>query len=98
MGTGDASYTIAPEFSNLKHTKYMVSMARGSDISSASSQFYIMLGDAPWLDGQYTIFGQVISGMEVVDKIASLPTDQSNSQPIDSESARISKVIIKPPA
>ena len=71
-------------------------MARGSDINSASSQFYIMLGDAPWLDGQYTIFGQVISGMEVVDKIASLPTDPSNNQPLDAESARISKVVIKP--
>lgn len=95
-GTGDAGYTIAPEFSNLKHTKYVVSMARGSDINSASSQFYIMLGDAPWLDGQYTIFGQVISGMEVVDKIASLPTDQTNNQPLDTESARIGKVVIKP--
>ena len=95
-GMGDTGYTVAPEFSSLKHTKYVLSMARGSDINSASSQFYIMLGDAPWLDGQYTIFGQVISGMEVVDKIASLPTDQTNNQPMDPESARVSKVIIKP--
>ncbi len=94
-GTGDAGYTIPPEFSNLKHTKYMVSMARGSDINSASSQFFIVLGDAPWLDGKYTIFGQVISGQDVVDKIASIKTDPATNQPLDPNEARISKVIIQ---
>ena len=94
-GTGDAGYTIPPEFSTLKHTKYMVSMARGSDINSASSQFFIVLGDAPWLDGKYTIFGQVISGQDVVDKIASIKTDPTTNQPLDPNEARISKVIIQ---
>lgn len=94
-GTGDPGYKISPEFSNLKHTKYMVSMARGADINSAGSQFFIMLGDAPWLDGQYTIFGEVISGKEAVDKIASLERDTTTDQPIDIEAARIKKVVIQ---
>ena len=94
-GTGDAGYMIPPEFSNLKHTKYMVSMARGTDINSASSQFFIVLGDAPWLDGKYTIFGEVISGQDVVDKIASIKTDPATNQPIDPEEARMNKVVIQ---
>jgi dolichyl-diphosphooligosaccharide--protein glycosyltransferase len=93
-GTGDPGYTIPPEFSDLKHKKYIVSMARGADVNSAGSQFFIMLGDASWLDGQYTIFGEVISGKEVVDKMAALETN-SNNQPLDVEAARIKKVIIQ---
>ncbi len=92
-GQGDPGYTIEPEFSNEKHSKYIVSMARGADINSAGSQFYIMLGDAPWLDGQYTIFGEVISGQEVVDKIASLETNQLD-QPVNPEDAKITKIRI----
>lgn len=93
-GIGDPGYTILPEFSDLKHKKYIVSMARGQDINSAGSQFFIMLGDAPWLDGQYTIFGEVISGKEVVDKIASLETN-SDDQPTDIEAARINKIVVQ---
>ncbi len=94
-GTGDAGYTIPPEFSTLKHVKYMVSMARGPSIDSASSQFFIMIGDAPNLNGKYTIFGQVISGQDVVDKIGAIKTDPATDQPLDPEEARISKVIIQ---
>ena len=71
----------------------MVGMARGSDVNSGSSQFFITLGDAPWLDGQYTLFGQVISGQDVADKIASLKTNPTN-QPEDADAARIDKVTI----
>ena len=92
-GLGDAGYTIPPEFNNMKFTKYMVGMARGSDVNSGSSQFFITLGDAPWLDGQYTLFGQVISGQDIVDKIASLKTNPTN-QPEDADAARIDKVTI----
>lgn len=94
-GQGDPGYKIPPEFSSIKHTKYIVSMARGPDINSAGSQFFIMLGDASWLDGQYTIFGEVISGKDVVDKIASLETNPENNQPVDAEAARVSQVVIK---
>ena len=94
-GNGDAGYTIPPEFSKLKHTKYMVSMAhRAAEINSASSQFFIVLGNAPWLDGKYTIFGEVISGQDVVDKIASIKTDPKTYQPLDPDEARITKAVI----
>src|SRR6267378_3209631 len=94
-GKGAAGYTITPEFSKLKHTKYMVSMAHPvTDINGASSQFFIVLGDAPWLDDKYTIFGQVVSGQDVVDKIASIKTDPKTNRPLDPNEARISKVVI----
>ena len=59
---------------DLKHTKGVLSMARTSDPNSASSQFFIMHEDAPYLDRQYAGFGKVIEGVEVVDKIAAVPT------------------------
>ena len=92
-GTGGPGYTIDAEISNLKHTKYMVSMARGTDINSAGSQFFIVTGDAPFLDGKYTIFGEVIQGKDVVDKIAALKTDL-NDRPVDFESARVKSIRI----
>jgi len=94
-GTGDAGYTIPPEFSStLKFTKYTVGMARGSDVNSGSCQFFITLADASWLNNQYTLFGEVISGQDVVDKIAALPTN-SDSQPVDADTARIAKVTVE---
>lgn len=92
-GTGGPGYAIDAEISNLKHTKYAVSMARGTDINSAGSQFFIVTGDAPFLDGKYTIFGEVIQGKDVVDKIASLQTDL-NDRPVDFEAARIKNIRI----
>ncbi|MEM3172539.1 MAG: peptidylprolyl isomerase [Candidatus Nitrosotenuis sp.] len=92
-GTGGPGYSIDAEISDLKHTKYIVSMARGQNINSAGSQFFIMLGDAPWLDGLYTIFGEVIEGKDVVDKLGSLQTDL-NARPLDIESARIKSIRI----
>ena len=95
-GLGDAGYTIPPEFTNsVNFTKGMVGMARGGDPNSGSSQFFITLGDAPWLNGQYTLFGQVISGQDVVDQIASLKTTTDNNQPVDADSARVSKISIE---
>ena len=59
---------------DLKHTRGVLSMARTNDPNSASSQFFIMHKDAPYLDRQYAGFGKVIDGIEVVDKIAAVPT------------------------
>ena len=95
-GQGGPGYSIDAELSDLKHKKFIVSMARGSDVNSAGSQFYIVLGDAPWLDGKYTIFGEVISGHEIVDKIASLETN-SQDQPVNPDEAIIEKVTITSP-
>ena len=75
-GTGGPRYRIHGEFSangfenGLKHTRGVISMARSRHPDSAGSQFFIMHGNAPHLDGQYAAFGKVIEGMDVVDEIA----------------------------
>ena len=80
-GTGGPGYTIKGEFINngvnnpLKHDRGVISMARAMDPNSAGSQFFIMHKPAPHLDGAYAAFGKVISGIEVVDKIAEVRTD-----------------------
>ncbi|WP_245867381.1 peptidylprolyl isomerase [Candidatus Nitrosotalea bavarica] len=95
-GLGDSGHTIPPEFSsNMNFTKYMVGMARSTDVNSGSSQFFITVGDAPWLNNQYTLFGQVVSGQDVVDKIAALQTDPATNQPVDADAARVSKISIE---
>ena len=69
-GTGGPGYNIKAEFNKQKHIEGTVAMARAQDPDSAGSQFYICLAPAPFLDGNYTVFGQVIEGMDVVHKIA----------------------------
>ncbi len=69
-GTGGPGYTIKAEFNKQKHVRGAVVMARLLSPDSAGSQFYIMLADVSDLDGQYTVFGRVTSGMDVVDKIS----------------------------
>ena len=68
-GTGGSGKNIEAEFSNEKHVRGTVSMARAQDPNSADSQFFICFEDSEWLDGQYTIWGLVVKGMEFVDKI-----------------------------
>ena len=83
-GMGGAEKKIKGEFranghdNPIKHTRGVISMARAYDPNSASSQFFIMHADAPHLDGQYAAFGKVTEGIEVVDEIASIPTDYSD--------------------
>ena len=83
-GMGGPGYQIKGEFAAngvknpLKHTRGVISMARSARPDSAGSQFFIMHEDAPHLDGQYAAFGKVVSGMEVVDEIASTETDYSD--------------------
>ena len=73
-GTGGPGYMIKAEFNARRHVAGTVAMARSGDPDSAGSQFYICHKVAPHLDGQYTVFGQVIEGLDVVDKIATVPT------------------------
>lgn len=68
-GTGGSGKKLNAEFSKEKHVRGTLSMARTQDPNSADSQFFIMFAPAPDLDGQYTIWGQVASGMDIVDKI-----------------------------
>ncbi|WP_346900336.1 peptidylprolyl isomerase [Clostridium sp. UBA7503] len=79
-GMGGPDYSIYGEFTNnqfentLLHTKGVISMARSNDKNSAGSQFFIMHGDTPSLDGDYAAFGKIIEGMDVVDSIAQVET------------------------
>ncbi|HEX2581125.1 MAG TPA: peptidylprolyl isomerase [Dongiaceae bacterium] len=68
-GTGGSGQNIPAEFNDAHHIRGTLSMARAQDPDSADSQFFICFAPAPFLDGQYTIFGQVVSGMEAVDHI-----------------------------
>ena len=68
-GTGGSGVRLNAEFNDLHHGRGAVSMARAADPNSADSQFFICFKDAGFLDGQYTVWGQVVSGMEFVDNI-----------------------------
>jgi len=81
-GMGGPGHTIKAEFNDEKHARGIVSMARSQDPDSAGSQFFVVVKDSDFLDGQYTAFGRVISGMDVVDKIVDSPRDDKDN-PID---------------
>lgn len=97
-GMGGSEKNIKGEFmangfnNPLKHTRGVISMARAQDPNSASSQFFIMHADAPHLDGSYAAFGRVVSGLETVDEIASIPTDYYDRPKI---SVRIKRAYIE---
>ncbi|WP_035291327.1 peptidylprolyl isomerase [Clostridium sp. KNHs214] len=90
VGTGGSGYAIKGEFSSngykndLKHERGIISMARSSRPDSAGSQFFIMVKEAPHLDGEYAAFGKVIEGMEEVDRIVSVERD-GKDKPIKEE-------------
>ena len=75
-GAGSPGWSIEAEFNKKEHKRGTLSMARSSDPNSAGSQFFICVKDSPWLDGQYTVFGKVVEGMDVVDKIVNSITDR----------------------
>lgn len=76
-------HKLAPEFSSLLHTRGILSMARYDDpIDSAEASFSILLGDAPHLDNQYTIFGKVVEGMDVVSAIEEVPVAEGTTEPM----------------
>ena len=74
-GMGGPGYKVKAEFNSTPHKRGIVSMARANDPDSAGSQFFICVADANFLDWQYTAFGEVVSGMEVADKIVNMKRD-----------------------
>jgi len=91
-GMGGPGWNVDAEFSQRKHLKGTLSMARSTDPNSAGSQFFICLEPQPGLDGKYTVFGQVIEGQDVVDKIGDLPTDPRDRP---QQEAKMEKVYIE---
>lgn len=91
-GTGDADTKLKAEFNTIPHKRGIVSMARSQHPDSASSQFFIVVNDSPFLDRQYTVFGQVTKGMDVADKIVNAPRNASD-RPHDPVS--ITRVVIR---
>ncbi len=88
-GTGGPGYQIKAEFNNQSHVRGVVSMARSQNPDSAGSQFFICLGDAKFLDRQYTAFGRVIKGDEVLGQIGDTRVTPSNSGEMSKPTARI---------
>lgn len=78
-GLGGPGYNLKAEFNEKPHKRGILSMARTGDPDGAGSQFFICVGDAFYLDRQYTAFGEVVSGMEVADKIVSQPKDRNDN-------------------
>ena len=74
-GQGGPGYNLKAEFNSRSHLRGIVSMARANDPDSAGSQFFIVTSDSTFLDRQYTVFGEVVDGIEVADKIVNLPRD-----------------------
>ena len=88
-GTGDPGYKIKAEFNDRPHQRGVISMARSQDPDSAGSQFFICLGDAKFLDRQYTAFGRVIKGEDVLGQIGDTPVTHSNSGEMSKPTARV---------
>lgn len=90
-GTGGPGYTIKGEFAangfanDLKHVRGVISMARAMDPDSAGSQFFIMVADAPYLDGQYAAFGKVTEGMDTADQIVNQDRSMYNDCPFEDQ-------------
>ena len=78
-GMGGPGYSIKAEFNDTPHKRGILSMARSSDPNSAGSQFFIVVKDSAFLDGQYTAFGRVVSGMDVADKIVNSSRDRKDN-------------------
>jgi len=78
-GMGGPGNQVKAEFNSRHHKRGILSMARSADPDSAGSQFFICVADAPFLDKQYTVFGEVVSGMDVVDKIVGQPRDSRDN-------------------
>jgi peptidyl-prolyl cis-trans isomerase B (cyclophilin B) len=89
-GQGGPSQRLKAEFNDIPHRRGIISMARENDPNSAGSQFFIVVKDSNFLDGQYTVFGEVVKGMEAADKIVNLP---KNSRDLPTERAEMTVVV-----
>ena len=89
-GMGGPGHHVNAEFNDIPHRRGILSMARTNDPNSAGSQFFIVVKDSNFLDGQYTVFGEVVKGMEVADQIVSLPR---NARDLPTERAEMTVVI-----
>jgi cyclophilin family peptidyl-prolyl cis-trans isomerase len=78
-GTGGSEKNLKAEFNDINHERGIVSMARSNDPDSASSQFFLMVADSSHLNGQYSAFGKIIKGMDVVDKIVNSDRDERDN-------------------
>ena len=92
-GTGGPGHTVKAEFNNKLHKRGTLSMARSASPDSAGSQFFICVADAPFLNQKYTVFGEAVSGMDVVDKIVSQPRDP-NDNPLEKVEMKV-KIVEK---
>ncbi len=92
-GTGGPGWSVDAEFNDVPHTPGILSAARTSDPNSAGSQFFLMHARSPHLDRQYSVFGQVIEGMDVVETIVSLPRDERDN-PLEENPAVMESVTI----
>ncbi len=81
-GQGGPGYNLKAEFNSRSHLRGIVSMARATDPDSAGSQFFIVTSDSTFLDRQYTVFAEVVEGLEIADKIVNLPRD-GNDCPLE---------------
>jgi len=77
-GQGGPGYNLKAEFNSRSHLRGIVSMARSTDPDSAGSQFFIVTSDSTFLDRQYTVFAEVVEGLEIADKIVNLPRDDND--------------------
>ena len=98
-GTGSPGYKIKAEFNTKSHVLGVISMARSAHPDSAGSQFFICHGDAKFLDRQYTAFGEVTAGLEVLEQIANVPTKSGGggekSTPIERVGLESVKIVVK---
>ena len=93
-GTGGPGYKVPAEFNDTLHDRGILSAARSSDPNSAGSQFFLMVARAPHLDNQYSAFGEVLEGMDVVDKIVALKRDRADN-PLEENPAIIEKATVE---
>lgn len=91
-GQGGPSQRLKAEFNDISHKRGILSMARTSDPNSAGSQFFIVVKDSNFLDGQYTAFGEVVKGMDVADKIVNAPR---NNRDLPAERVELTVVVVE---